>query len=64
MCCKKYTHRDEKCALYTFGGYASEVLSMFPESKPQPGEPEMYTRSQGTDKAVSVWLTSGPELLK
>lgn len=37
---------------------------MFPESKPQPGEPEMYTRSQGTDKAVSVWLTSGPELLK
>lgn len=55
--CKMYTHWDEKCALYAFGVYISEVLSMFPESKPWPGEPGMYTRSQGTDKALSVWLT-------
>lgn len=47
-----------------FGGYISEVLSMFPESKPLPGEPAMYTRSRGMDKAVSVQLACRPAFPK
>lgn len=37
---------------------------MFPESKPRPGMPGMYTRSQGTDKAVSVRLAYRLAFLK